>query len=40
MKVHRVWIMHIMVFSLNFLNAERHLILGAAKLNTYILKVS
>ena len=33
---HRVWIMYIIVFSLNFLTAERHLILGAAKLNQHI----
>ena len=28
--------MYIIVFSLNFLNTERHLILGAAKLNQHI----
>ena len=37
----RVWIMHIIVFSLNFLtvkelSAERHFIIWAAKLNQYI----
>ena len=30
-----IWIMYIFVFSLNFLTAERHLFLGAAKLNQH-----
>ena len=31
----RFWIMYIIRFSLNFLTTERHLILGAAKLNQH-----
>ena len=31
----RVWIMFIIVFSINFLTTERHLILGDAKLNQH-----
>ena len=31
----RVWIMYIIAFSLKFLTAEKHLFLGAAKLNQY-----
>ena len=34
-NIQRVWIMYIIVFSLNFLTAERHLILGTAKLNQH-----
>ena len=33
--IERVWIMYIIVFSLNFLTTETHLILEAAKLNQH-----
>ena len=35
-KTQKGWIVYIIVFSLKFLTAERHLILGAVKLNQNI----